>query len=113
MAYFVGATRVEVVDQGMFYLYAGTAPASAQEVVKEMRQELDRLACGHRDPWRNLDLLWRLGKHVDVAYREASALQLARILPEGVEPKAEWFADHRLTLRWDKEAVRYIEIKLR
>jgi zinc protease len=46
MAYFVGATRVEVVDQGMFYLYAGTAPASAQEVVKEMRLELERLRSG-------------------------------------------------------------------
>ncbi|MEY3547657.1 MAG: hypothetical protein RLZZ552_24, partial [Verrucomicrobiota bacterium] len=46
MAYFVGATRVEVVDQGMFYLYAGTAPASAQDVVKEMRLELDRLRAG-------------------------------------------------------------------
>jgi zinc protease len=46
MAYFVGATRVEVVDQGMFYLYAGTAPASAQDVVKEMRLELERLRAG-------------------------------------------------------------------
>lgn len=46
MAYFVGATRVEVVDQGMFYLYAGTAPASANEVVREMRLELDRLRKG-------------------------------------------------------------------
>ena len=46
MAYFVGATRVEVVDQGMFYLYAGTAPASAQDVVKEMRLELERLRSG-------------------------------------------------------------------
>jgi predicted Zn-dependent peptidase len=46
MAYFVGATRVEVVDQGMFYLYAGTAPASAHDVIKEMRLELDRLRAG-------------------------------------------------------------------
>lgn len=50
MAYFVGATRVEVVDQGMFYLYAGTAPASAQEVVKEMRLELERLRQGRFAP---------------------------------------------------------------
>jgi zinc protease len=46
MAYFVGATRVEVVDQGMFYLYAGTAPASAAAVVAEMRLELERLRAG-------------------------------------------------------------------
>ncbi len=50
MAYFVGATRVEVVDQGMFYLYAGTAPASAREVVQEMRLELDRLRKGAFGP---------------------------------------------------------------
>ena len=30
----------------MFYLYAGTAPASAQDVVKEMRLELERLRSG-------------------------------------------------------------------
>jgi predicted Zn-dependent peptidase len=46
MAYFVGATRVEVVDQGMFYLYAGTAPVSATAVVAEMRLELERLRAG-------------------------------------------------------------------
>jgi len=46
MAYFVGATRVEVVDQGMFYLYAGTAPAMAEAVVGEMQAELDRLRRG-------------------------------------------------------------------
>lgn len=46
MAYFVGATRVEVVDQGMFYLYAGTAPAMAEAVVSEMQAELARLRRG-------------------------------------------------------------------
>ena len=106
----MGWSAVEPLETA---IAAATTRAEARARLVAVRQELDRLACGHRDPWRNLDLLWRLGKHVDVAYREASALQLARILPEGVEPKAEWFADHRLTLRWDKEAVRYIEIKLR
>lgn len=49
MAYFVGASRVEVVDQGMFYLYAGTAPESAEAVVTEMRLELERLRAGKFD----------------------------------------------------------------
>jgi zinc protease len=46
MAYFVGANRVEVVDQGMFYLYAGTAPGMAEAVVAEMEAELVRLRRG-------------------------------------------------------------------
>jgi zinc protease len=46
MAYFVGANRVETVDQGMFYLYAGTAPAMAEAVVVEMEAELARLRRG-------------------------------------------------------------------
>jgi zinc protease len=50
MAYFVGASRVEVVDQGMFYLFAGTAPNKAAEVMTEMQEELARLRAGKFSP---------------------------------------------------------------
>jgi zinc protease len=50
MAYFVGASRVEVVDQGMFYLFAGTAPNKAAEVMTEMQDELARLRAGKFSP---------------------------------------------------------------
>lgn len=46
LAYFVGASRVETVDQGMFYLFAGTAPGAEQEVLREMRAELERIREG-------------------------------------------------------------------
>ena len=39
----VGASRVETVDQGMFYLFAGTAPGAEAEVLREMRHELARI----------------------------------------------------------------------
>ncbi|MFN7340706.1 MAG: M16 family metallopeptidase [Opitutia bacterium] len=46
LAYFVGASRVELADQGMFYLYGGTHAGAAATVEAEMRAELARLAEG-------------------------------------------------------------------
>jgi zinc protease len=46
LAYFVGATRVETADQGMFYLYGGTTQEAAQQVIDEMKGELARLSKG-------------------------------------------------------------------
>ena len=50
LAYFVGATRVEIKDMGMFYLYAGTATETAEQVVVEMKAELERLRRGEFKP---------------------------------------------------------------
>lgn len=47
LAYFVGASRVETADQGMFYLFAGTAPGAEGEVLREMRAELERIRACH------------------------------------------------------------------
>ena len=46
LAYFVGASRVESRDHGLFYLYAGTHAGAAETVAAEMRAELERLASG-------------------------------------------------------------------
>ena len=46
LAYFVGASQLQVVDQGTFYLVAGTAPQHAATVLEEMRAELVRLRTG-------------------------------------------------------------------
>ncbi|MGF1483829.1 MAG: M16 family metallopeptidase [Opitutales bacterium] len=43
MAYFVGAARLQGIDQGMFYLYAGTHPDMVDAVLEEMHGELQRL----------------------------------------------------------------------
>jgi zinc protease len=50
LAYFVGASRVELADQGMFYLYGGTHAGAAATVEAEMRAELARLATGAFEP---------------------------------------------------------------
>jgi zinc protease len=46
LAYFVSATRVVGIDDGMFYLYAGTQPGKEDEVLGEFDAELARLAAG-------------------------------------------------------------------
>jgi len=46
LAYFVSASRVVGVDDGMFYLYAGTQPGKEDEVLAEFDAELARLAAG-------------------------------------------------------------------
>ena len=46
LAYFVSASRVTGVEDGMFYLYAGTQPGKETEVLGEFDAELARLAAG-------------------------------------------------------------------
>lgn len=46
LAYFVGASRTEASDHGLFHLYAGTHAGAAETVAVEMRSELARLASG-------------------------------------------------------------------
>ena len=101
MAYFVGATRVEVVDQGMFYLYAGTAPASAQEVVKEMRMELERIRKGHfgdeeiEDAKRRMRVARRQGRQSAGARIQGALVREAAGL--GANFDAEWERRMNLT----------------
>lgn len=46
LAYFVGASRVLGLEDGMFYLYGGTHPRTAQVVMDEIAGELERLRSG-------------------------------------------------------------------
>ena len=46
LAYFVGASRVLGVEDGMFYLYSGTQPGKEDEVLGEFDAELTRIAAG-------------------------------------------------------------------
>ncbi len=46
LAYFVSASRVVGVEDGMFYLYAGTQPGKEDEVLGEFDAELARIAAG-------------------------------------------------------------------
>lgn len=107
MAYFVGATRVEVVDQGMFYLYAGTAPASARDVVKEMRLELERLRAGRfgageiEDAKRRMRVSRRQGRQSAGARMQGALVR--EVAGLGANFDAEW--ERRMALT-DAAAVR-------
>lgn len=107
MAYFVGATRVEVVDQGMFYLYAGTAPASAQDVIKEMRLELARLRSGRfgaaeiEDAKRRMRVSRRQGRQSAGARMQGALVR--EVAGLGANFDAEW--ERRMALT-DAAAVR-------
>ena len=46
LAYFVRSARVTSLDAAMFYFYAGTAPASAAEVLAEIDAEIARVQAG-------------------------------------------------------------------
>lgn len=46
LAYFVSASRVVGVEDGMFYLYAGTQPGKEDEVLAEFDAEVARIAAG-------------------------------------------------------------------
>ncbi|HTJ77899.1 MAG TPA: pitrilysin family protein [Rariglobus sp.] len=46
LAYFVRSSRVTGIDAGMFTFYAGTAPATADEVLREIDAEIVRVQAG-------------------------------------------------------------------
>lgn len=46
MAYYVGSTRVVGLREGMFVFYAGTQPSQAAAVVREIDDEIARVAAG-------------------------------------------------------------------
>lgn len=46
LAYFVRSSRITGVDTGMFAFYAGTAPATADEVLREIDAEIARVQAG-------------------------------------------------------------------
>ena len=46
LAYFVGAQRIAGLENGMFYLYAGTHPSTYEEVIEEFNLEVTRVQSG-------------------------------------------------------------------
>lgn len=70
------------------------------------RREILRRLCGHRAPWRNLDLLAALLDHPSKELSACAAAQLELVAP-GLEITAPWLAKHRGTLRWDEKAAVY------
>jgi zinc protease len=50
LAYFVRSSRITGIDTGMFTFYAGTAPATADEVLREIDAEIARVQAGKVKP---------------------------------------------------------------
>ncbi|MCC5838737.1 MAG: insulinase family protein [Opitutales bacterium] len=50
LAYFVGANRMAGIHKGMFFLYGGTHPETADRLLKELRAEVERLRDGRMKP---------------------------------------------------------------
>ncbi len=46
LAYFVGSSRVIGLDTGMLFLYGGTHPSTAEQVLEEMSVEVERIRSG-------------------------------------------------------------------
>ena len=46
LAYFVGSSRVIGLDTGMLFLYGGTHPSTAEQVLEEMAVEIERIRSG-------------------------------------------------------------------
>ena len=50
LAYFVGSSRVIGLDSGMLFLYGGTHPSTAEQVLEEMSVEMERIRSGKVEP---------------------------------------------------------------
>ena len=101
LAYFVGASRMELVDQGIFYVCAGTAPAKAEEVLGEMRLELARLRKGEFGAEEVADAKRRLRVARRQSRQSAGARMQGALVREvaglGVHFDAEWERRMNLT----------------
>ena len=78
--------------------------------LRRAQQEIVRRLCGHRDAWRNLDLLIALCEHPDQSLQECAQNQLQVMLPEG-EPTFEWIQQNRDQLKWDTELHVYRPVR--
>ncbi len=96
LAYFVSASRVVGVEDGMFYLYAGTQPGKEDEVLAEFDAELARLAAGGIEADElaravtRLQASRRMRLQTNAARASEAALRTLLGLP--LESLAEWDA---------------------
>ncbi len=96
LAYFVSASRVAGIDDGMFYLYAGTQPGKEDEVLAEFDAELARLAAGEIEPAElsraitRLQASRRMRLQTNAARAGEAAVRTLLGLP--LETLAEWDA---------------------
>lgn len=76
LAYFVRSARVTGLDGGMFYFFAGTAPAKAADVLAEIEAEIARVQAGGVEPAE----LARCQTRLKAARRQSLQTNAARAL---------------------------------
>ena len=79
-----------------------TLATTTQPELWRAQREIVRRLCGHRDPWRNLNLLVALLEHPNEELRECALNNLRALLPKG-EPSAQWVNKNQQHLQWDSE----------
>ena len=115
LAYFVGATRTEAADHGLFHLYAGTHTGAVETVVAEMRAELARLAAGKFQPEevdsakRRLRVARRQGRQTASARLQGAMLR--EVAGLGANYDAVWEA--RLDATGEAEVAAFVRDYLR
>lgn len=97
-----------LVELGLSSLAMVEAKLSAEEQpsLRRVQSEIVRRLCGHRDAWRNLDLLMALRSYPNSDLRECAEEQLRALLPHP-EPTADWIQQNRKNLKWDAKANTY------
>ena len=115
LAYFVGATRTEAADHGLFHLYAGTHAGAAVTVAEEMRAELARLASGRLAPGevdaakRRLRVARRQGRQTASARLQGAMLR--EVAGLGANYDSVWEA--RLDATGEAEVAAFVRDYLR
>jgi len=115
LAYFVGASRTEAADHGLFHLYAGTHAGAAETVAAEMRAELARLAAGTFQPGeveaakRRLRVARRQGRQTAGARLQGAMLR--EVAGLGANYDAVWEA--RLDATGEPEVAAFVRDHLR
>lgn len=79
LAYFVRSSRVIGLRGGLFYFYAGTAPAHVDEVLSEIHAEIGRVAAGNVEPaeLKRCQVRLKAGKRQSMQTNASRAMQAA------------------------------------
>ena len=109
-AMFAKSDEAGLIDLGLsaLRLVESSLEQQEQEALRRVQQEIIRRLCGHRDAWKNLDLLAALCHHPNEELRSCAKEQLSLLLPGG-EPNAEWIRKNRHHLSWDSKRNVYIK----
>ncbi len=79
-----------------------TLATTARPDLRRVQSEINRRLCGHRNAWRNLNLLVTLLQHPNKELQDCALNNLQALLPEG-KPNAEWINENQRHLHWDSK----------